>query len=288
MSDRHDTPSADRDPDAVLAELGHRLDRAYAAAPETRRGPRLPRRLTRSAVRGRRGWVAAGAVAALVVGPTALATHDTLFTTPPPSAPGALDGPGALTPDATGTPVYVADGAVAGVRWRLSASLCRYGAVQAVGLFLDVPGGGAGARCDVAGRGAQAGPAAGAPSPAALRDRRIQSYIDPVSGRTWIFGALPAEAASVAIRTRGLSPGAPADRTTRLATTPIDPRAVPRGVPAGLRVFAFAVPGAREVAGGQALSTAGAPVLTCGRDGRCRRPTAPSSAAPSHPEESRP
>jgi hypothetical protein len=277
-----------RDPDAVLAELGRRLDRAYSAAPGARRGGlRLPARLGRIA--GRRRWVAAGAVAALLVGPTAIATHDTLFTTAPPTAPGALDGPGALTPDAAGTPVYVADGTDAGVRWRLSASLCRYGAVQAVGLFLDVPGGGAGARCDVAARGQGTGYPSGAPSPAALRDRRIQSYIDPVSGRTWVFGVLPPEAAAVVIRTRDLQAGATsAAAPTRVPTVPIDPRAVPRGVPAGLRVFAVALPGAREVAGSAATTTSGTPVLRCGRDGRCLRPTNATSTSSSHPEESRP
>ncbi len=251
-----------RDVDAILGELGRRLQEGYAAAP-ARRLRRPPRRLLPS--RRRRAWPVAAVALALFAGPTAVATHDTLFQTAPPPAPGSLDGPGAIRPDSAGTPVRVAAGRSAGVPWTLAASLCRYGEVQAVGLFLDVPGGGAGARCDVA------GPGRGARSPAGLRARRVQTYVDPVADRTWVFAALPSAVASADVRSRPLGASASAAPSTqRVPASGIDPRAVPRGVPAGLRVFAVALPGLRVLAGVDGLDATGAHSLTCTADGRCR------------------
>ncbi|WP_354702299.1 hypothetical protein DSM112329_02657 [Paraconexibacter sp. AEG42_29] len=289
---RDDETREHRDPDAILAELGRRLDQAYAAAPAQLRGAarlrdgaeRVRGALGRHPVVGRRRWIGLGAVAALLVGPTAVATHDTLFGTNPPAAPGSLDGPGALSPDAAGTPVAVAAGSARGIPWRLSASLCRYGTVQAVGLFLDVPGGGAGSRCDVAARrgGLPTGSATGAPSPAALRDRRIQTYIDPVADVTWVFGVLPAGATAAAVRSRPLEVAGAPGATTRAMAVAIDPRAVPRGVPSGLSVFAVALPGAREVTATTVAGPDSSVVLRCTRAGRCL------PATPTPPEESRP
>lgn len=271
-------PTTHREPDEVLEELGRRLDRAYDAAP-ARSWPRW-RSPLRSGLPRRRAtrWVLALAAVAGLAGSTAVATHETLFAPSPPALPDALGGAGAVHPDTAGSPVYVAAGTRYGIPWKMSASLCRYGDVVAVGLFLDVPGGGAGARCDVA-----SDRPGSAQSPLALRERRTQTYIDPASGRTWVFGVLPGDATTAVVRSRALdaAPGAPVTRVRAVATA-IDPRAVGRGIPADLRVFVVATPGVRQVAGVDALDAAGAPVLRCRRDGRCVSPVQSS------PEESRP
>lgn len=270
--------AAVRDPEEVLAEVGLRLGRAYAKAEGS--SGWLPSSARRGVARfSRRRYPRWGAIvvtaAVLLGGPAAVATHDSLFTQPPPAMPGLLGGPGAVTPDQTGTPVFVASGAREGVGWRLSASVCRYGAVQAVGLFLDVRGGGAGARCDVA----SSLPGAAA-SPAALGRRRIQTYVDPISDRTWVFGVLPVGAAGVSVISRSLSVDG-GSTVTSAASAPIDPRAVARGIPAGLRVFVVSLPGARDVPRVNVSDGAGTPMLRCGRDSRCLPVTKP-------PEESRP
>jgi hypothetical protein len=252
-----------REPDQILEELGGALAGAWAAdAAGPRRRPR-PRRLP-GALRlrgGRRGLVAAAAVALALV-PTAIATRDAVWAPDPPPLPAQLRPHDALVPGAAGTPVYVGAGEQRGVGWRLSATTCRYGQVQAVGLFLTVPGGGAGARCDVATRRPGA-------SPQALAARRVQTYYDPVSGVTWAFGALPAHAATVTVTSRPYGGGAPATRTVPAAA--VESRAVEQGhLPTGLRVFVVALDGGRDVAHVVAADAAGAPVFTCD-GGRCDR-----------------
>jgi len=246
-----------REPEQILAELGRRLDRAYAAA---ERRPRLARAVPRVSPR----WAVALAALLLLVVPGAVATHDTLFTQPPPVPPDLLGGPGSVTPNSAGTPVYVRSGSADGVGWRLSAAVCRYGNVHAVGLFLDVPGGGAGARCDVASRlrGAHV-------TPQELAERRVQTYVDPVADRTWVFGVLPGGAATVNVRSRGLAGGSRALQSTPGVAVPVDDQAVRRGVPEGLRVFVVALPHAQDVVRVDVSDRAGALALRCGRDGRC-------------------
>ena len=116
--------------------------------------------------------------------PTAIATREAVWAPDPPPLPAQLRPRDAVVPGTASTPVYVGAGKQHGVAWRLSATVCRYGKIEAVGLFLSVPGGGAGARCDVAARTPGA-------SPAALASRRVQAYYDPASNLTWAFGALP-------------------------------------------------------------------------------------------------
>ena len=70
--------------------------------------------------------------------------------------------------------------------WRLTASACDYDRVRAVGVFLTVPGGGGGARCDVASER----PGVGV-SPTVLAQRLVQTYFDPVSARTGPSGRCP-------------------------------------------------------------------------------------------------
>ena len=132
-----DAMSTPRDPDAILAELGVDLRGAW------RRPPR------RSRLAGwRRSMLVAVATLALV--PTALATRDAVWAPAPAPPPDSARPPGAVEPRYAGDQVYVADGDLGGVAWRLSASSCDYAAVRAVGVFLSVPGGGGGARCDIA------------------------------------------------------------------------------------------------------------------------------------------
>jgi hypothetical protein len=146
------------------------------------------------------------------------------------------------------------------VGWKLTASACDYGDVRAVGVFLSVPGGGGGARCDVATRM----PGAGV-SPGALAQRLVQTYFDPVSGRTWAFGALPAGAQTVEVSARGAS--------TTVAATPADEDAVAKGgLPTGLRVFVAVLDGARDVPLVTVRDGSGAVMLVC-REGRCAPPT---------------
>jgi hypothetical protein len=134
--------------------------------------------------------------------------------------------------------------------------------VQAVGLFLTVPGGGAGARCDVASR--QPGT-----SPRALAARRVQTYYDPASGKTWAFGALPAPARQVTITSRPYGGGAA--RTDRIAAAPVDARAIEQGhLPDRLRVFVVALDGGRDVAHVAVTDATNTTILTCD-GGRCDR-----------------
>jgi hypothetical protein len=196
----------------------------------------------------------------LALVPTAIATRDAVWAPDPPPLPEQLRPRDAVVPGAAGAPVYVGAGEQRGVAWRLSATTCRYGNVEAVGLFLTVPGGGAGARCDVATRQPGA-------SPEALVARRVQTYYDPVSGVTWAFGALPAAAVRVAVTSRGYGGGAA--RTDTVAATAVGARAVEQGrLPTGLRVFVIALDGGRDVAHVVATDPGGATVVTCNR-GRC-------------------
>lgn len=141
---------------------------------------------------------------------------------------------------------------------RLTASACDYGQVRAVGVFLTVPGGGGGARCDVASRR----PGLGV-SPSVLARRLVQTYFDPVSGRTWAFGALPAAARTVDVTS--------AAARTRVAATPADPDAVARAACAGMRVFVAVLDGPHDVPLVTARDAAGAALLVC-REGRCAPP----------------
>ncbi len=222
-----------RDPDEVLGELGGALRRTWAAPPR--------RRLRRPVV------LVTLLVLALV--PTAVATRDALRAPSPPAPPGAA------LPGAAGTQVWVAAGREGGVPWRLSASACAVGGEVAVGLVLAVPGGGAGARCDVA-----------RPGSARVAARRVHTYVDPDAGRTWAFGAAPAAARVVEVSSRGFR--APTERR-RAGLLDADPEAVRRGrLPAGLRVFVVALPGGREVPVVRVLDAGGRVLATC-RDGRC-------------------
>ena len=201
-----------RDPDVILAELGHDLRAAWARPPRRALLARWPR-----------GLILVLAVLALV--PTALATRDAIWAPDPVPLPDAARPPGSVAPQRTGAQVYVAAGAERGVAWRLTASACDYGRVRAVGVFLTVPGGGGGARCDVASRR----PGIGV-SPTVLAQRLVQTYFDPVSGRTWAFGAVPAAARTVDVtgaaaqharrrdarRSRRRGQGRPARRDARL------------------------------------------------------------------------
>jgi hypothetical protein len=166
-----------------------------------------------------------------------------------------------VAPERIGAQVYVAAGVQRGVAWRLTASACDYARVRAVGVFLTVPGGGGGARCDVASRR----PGVGV-SPSVLAQRLVQTYFDPVSGRTWAFGAVPAGARTVDVT------GAAA--STTVAATPADPDAVAKGgLPAGMRVFVAVLDGARDVPLVTVRDGAGAALLVC-REGRCAPPSA--------------
>jgi hypothetical protein len=240
--------STARDPDAILAELGRDLHRAW------RRPPR------RSRLAGWRRSVLI-AVATLVLVPTALAARDAVWAPAPAPLPDSARPPGAVAPRYAGDQVYVADGELRGVAWRLSASSCDYAAVRAVGVFLTVPGGGGGARCDIASDRS----GAGGVSPRILAERLVRTYFDPVAGRTWAFGALPAAARSVEVAATGA-------RAT-VAAAPADPSAVGRGdLPGGMRVFVAALDGAREVPLVTVRDASHVVLLVC-RDGRCTTPT---------------
>jgi len=205
----------------------------------------------------RRGLVVALAALALV--PTALATRDAIWAPDPPPLPAALRPPGSVAPERAGAQVYVAEGVERGVAWRLTASVCDYGDVRAVGVFLAVPGGGGEARCDVAARL----PGAGV-SPRVLAQRLVQTYFDPVSGRTWAFGALPAGARTVDVSASGAS--------ATVAAAPADPDAVTKGgLPAGMCIFVAVLDGPRDVPLVTARDVSGAALLVC-REGRCAPP----------------
>jgi hypothetical protein len=239
--------NAPRDPDAVLAQLGRDLRRSW----------RRPRRRSRLA-----GWRRSVLIAAatLVLVPTAVATRDAVWAPAPAPLPDAARPPGAVEPRHAGEQVYVARGELRGVAWRLSASSCDYASVRAVGVFLSVPGGGGGARCDIASEH----DGTGAVSPRVLAERLVQTYFDPVAGRTWAFGALPAAARSVEVAATGAR--------TSVGAASADPKAVGRGdLPAGMRVFVAALDGAREVPLVTARDASGTPLLVC-RDGRCTIP----------------
>ncbi len=250
-----------RDPDAILDELGSALEGAWARDGARRRRPlalhvALPRPRA-----GRRGLIAAAAVAMALV-PTAIATREAVWAPDPPPLPAQLRPHDAVAPGTAGTPVYVGAGTQSGVAWRLSATVCRYGTIEAVGLFLSVPGGGAGARCDVAAR-------APGSSPAALAARRVQTYYDPASNLTWAFGALPAGARVVEVTSRPYGGGTPV--TERIAATAVDERAIEQGhLPGGVRVFVVALAGGRDVAHVRVSDSAGALLMTC-EGGRCDR-----------------
>ena len=237
-----------RDPEAILAELGHDLRAAWARPPRRALPARWPR-----------GLILVLALLALV--PTALATRDAIWAPDPVPLPDAARPPGSVVPQRTGAQVYVAAGVERGVAWRLTASACDYARVRAVGVFLTVPGGGGGARCDVASRR----PGIGV-SPSVLAQRLVQTYFDPVSGRTWAFGAVPAAARTVDV--------AGAAASTRVAATPADPDAVAKGgLPAGMRVFVAVLDGARDVPLVTVRDAAGDALLVC-REGRCAPPSA--------------
>ncbi len=234
-----------RDPDAILVELGCDLHDAW------RRPPR------RARLAGWRRSVVV-AVAMLVVVPTALATRDVVWAPAPAQLPDSARLPGAVQPRHAGDQVYIAGGTLRGVAWRLSASACDYAAVRAVGVFLTVPGGGGGARCDIASDGV------GGVTPKVLAERLVQTYFDPVAGRTWAFGALPSGARRVDVVATGA-------RAT-VSTAPADATAVGRGdLPAGMRVFVAALAGARDVPLVTARDASGDVLLLC-REGRCRTP----------------
>lgn len=187
-----------REPDQVLADLGSELRRGWARAPR-RRAPLFARSRN----------VVLVAAAAFVLVPGAVATRDAIFAGDPPPFPERLRTPGAALP---GAAVYVARGS----GWSLSASSCA----SSVSVFLEVPGGGAGSRCDVG-----AAPA-----------HRTHTYYDPNASRTWVFGVAPGgvRAVQAAGRTAPVRDvGAEALRKGRL--------------PAGLRVFVLAIPGAADV-----------------------------------------
>jgi hypothetical protein len=232
-----------RDPGVILAQLGGDLHRAW------RRPPRRSRIAS-----WRPGLLLA--LAMLVVVPTAVATRDAIFAPAPAPLPDAARPPDAVAPLHAGEQVYVAAGSLRGVAWRLSASACDYGDVRAVGVFLSVPGGGGGARCDLATRGA-----GGGVSPDVLAHRLVQTYFDPVANRTWAFGALPSAARRVDI-------AATAAQAT-VASLPADPEAVAKGgLPARMRVFVAALEGPRDVPAIAARDAAGRILLTC-EQGRC-------------------
>jgi hypothetical protein len=234
-----------REPDTILAELGGDLHRAW------RRPPRRSRIAS-----WRPGLLLA--VAMLVIVPTAVATRDAIFAPAPAPAtlPDAARPPGAVAPLHAGEQVYVATGSLRGVAWQLSASACDYGDARAVGVFLSVPGGGGGARCDLATRGTGVGV-----SPDVLARRLVQTYFDPVADRTWAFGALPPDAREVDV-----------SATTAAATVqsvPADPEAVAKGeLPRGMRVFVAALDGPRDVPAIAARDRSDRVLLTC-EEGRC-------------------
>jgi hypothetical protein len=237
--------SAHREPDDVLRQLGDAVEAAWIR--RTRR-PAWRRRLP-----ARRGVLAA-LVCMLAIVPTAVATREALWAPEPPQLPPALRGPDALAPSRTGQAVYIAAGEAHGVAWRLSASACDLGEARVVGVFLTVPGGGAGARCDAA--STQAPDA----KPGALAARRVHTYFDPVAALTWVFGTVPPAARDVVVTTQDKG----ATMTIAAPAGAADPEAVAKGrLPSGLRVFVAAAAGAPEVLAVRATDETGATVLRC-------------------------
>lgn len=215
-----------RDPEAILAELGASLRAAWER-------PRRLRPVVRHPVRA-----AVAAVVALALVPTALATRDAIWSDDAPPVPAQLRAPHA-TP--AGSQVYVAAGRYAGIDWRLSAAACG----SAVGVFLTVPGGGGGARCD---------------SGAAPDARhRTYAYYDPVADRTWVFGIAPADARSVEADGRSA------------AAVPAAEEAVRRGgLHTGMRVYVLALEGSRELPPVRIVGPAGRLLERC-IGGSCER-----------------
>jgi len=250
-----------RDPDAILDELGAALEGAWVRDGARRHRP-LPIRVPLPRPRGGRRGLIAAAAAALALVPTAIATREAVWAPDPPPLPAQLRPHDAVAPRTASTPVYVGAGTQRGVAWRLSATVCRYGTIEAVGLFLSVPGGGAG------GGGGGAAPPPRGP-PAALAARRVQAYYDPASNLTWAFGALPAGARTVEVTSRPYGGGTPT--TDQVAATAVDGQAIEQGhLPDGVRVFVLALAGGRDVAHVRVTDGGGALLMTC-EGGRCDR-----------------
>jgi len=244
---------AGSDPALVLDELQQRLEAAWRVRPRRRGWRRM----------GLRPAIAIGVLATALV-PTALATRDTFWAPSPSPLPARTRPPQAVAGSVSGQ-FYIAGGTLSGARWRLSASACRYGSLHAIGLFLDVPGGGGGGRCDVASRA----PGAGA-TPAALAARRVYAYLDPLSGATWAFGVLPPSARSVEVSFSSVGADGRGKISVLLAAAQAgDPPALTRGnLPAGLRVFVVSRRAGGEIRGVSARDAAGRVVLHC-RAERC-------------------
>jgi hypothetical protein len=177
----------------------------------------------------------------------------------PAPLPDAARRPGAVAPLHPGEQVYVAAGSLRGVAWQLSASAYDYGDARAVAVFLSVPGGGGGARCDLATRGSGVGV-----GPDVLARRLVQTYFDPVANRTWAFGALPSDAREVDVSATAAA--------ATVKSVPADPEAVVKGdLPRGMRVFVAALEGPRDVPAIAARDRSGRVLLTC-EEGRRTRP----------------
>jgi hypothetical protein len=239
--------------------LGARLRDGMAAAERRPPWRRAVRHATAARhVRARAGWTAALAVALTLGGSTAIATRTGPWAPEPAKLPAAMR-PGAVLPDRGGVAVPVADGVTRGIPWHLSASACDYGRLKAIGVFLTVPGGGGGARCDVAAQLPGA-------DPRAIAARRVHSYFDPAAQRTWVFGALGATATSVDVRSRPF--GGSATTGSRAVTRSV----TVHGLPSGLRVFVMSLDGARDVPEVAVRDAAGRLSDIC-RSGRCAGPT---------------
>ena len=150
---------SEREPSEILAAFGRDL-----------RAARAPRR---------RPWrrVVLLVVAVLAAGGATAAATNSLWGPAPRPSELALPA-GAPVPDAVSPQLGLANGG----GWRLSGSACRFGARTTVALFLTVPGGGAGRRCDALPRAVVAGPV---PPPTLFTPPRGR-------GRTFLFGAVPA------------------------------------------------------------------------------------------------
>jgi hypothetical protein len=150
---------SEREPHEILAAFGRDL---RAARPSRRRPWR---RVVLLVV----GVLAAG-------GATAAATSP--LWGPAPRRAELARPTGAPVPDAVSSQLALARGS----GWRLTGSACRFGAHETVALFITVPGGGAGRRCDALPRAIAAGPV---PPP---------TLFTPAGGGelTLLFGAVPA------------------------------------------------------------------------------------------------
>ncbi len=226
-----------REPDDVIAELGVRLRAGMAQAEQ--------QPWWRRALRRRPHRPVLLALVLCAFASTALATRDVLRAPSIPDLPPSLRAPGSLAPDRSTLPTYVADGARDGIPWRLSASACDYGGVQVIAAFLDVRGGGGGTRCDVAVTTSGA-------TPQTLARRRIQTYYDPLTDRTWVFGVLPAAAATATVG------------HARAELVGLDERgAAGAGLPDGLKALVTTVPGAPDRLRVDVADAAGLTILSC-------------------------